>query len=199
MVGSRLCLLLPIALASAACAVPGLPPGFALAVAENPEDLPVRLWIEGDAIRGGATGVGRGGLPLAVRTTAAAVVTDGETVFQGREWGPAGTGFRIEKRRTEAGQELFCSALIADDGSVLERSHSVPLAKVPTSVLAAATAIGRDVQRCEIVSDREREIGWRAVVGDGLGRTYVLGIDLDGSLRKRHRLVAARIAAATAH
>ncbi|MGE3171408.1 MAG: hypothetical protein AB7O97_02205 [Planctomycetota bacterium] len=181
----------------AACAGPALPRGFVAAAAEAPEDMPARLWLDGDAVTAAACGVGPGGLPAPVRSAVEAVTPGGETVFVGREWGPAGDGYRVDKRYADGPDEQFRSALIAPDGAVLERSHSVPLLQVPPAVLTAAAAVGRDVQRCEIVSGPEREQGWRALVVDGGGRTFALGIGLDGRLRTRHRLVSARIGMAT--
>jgi len=178
----------------AACASPGLPPGFCTALANAPETTPARLWLQGDAITAAAVAVAISGLPPAVRTTADAIAPGGELVFAGRDWGPAVTGFRVEKRYRDGGREEFRSVLAAEDGSVLQRSHSVPLADVPLAVLAAARASGRDVRRCEIVADSAVEVGWRATVVDGGGRTFVVELDLAGEVRSRLRVVGAQLA-----
>lgn len=185
---ARLLLLLPLA----ACAAAGLPPGFAAAAATAPEDAPARLFVDGDRIVGAAAGLGPSGLPAAVRTAVTGIAPDGELLFEGREWGPAGDGFRVEKRYRDGGTESFRSVLLAADGAVLERCHSVPIAKVPAAILGTALDVARDVRRCDIVADGTRETGWRVTVVDGAGRTFVLALDLEGAMRTRHRIVAAQ-------
>jgi hypothetical protein len=183
---------LPLAaLLLGACAGPALPTGFAALAAEAPEDVPARLWLEGDACIAAATAVGPGGLPATVRVAADAIAPAGELVFAGRAWGPRGAGFRIEKRYVEGTDESFRSVLLAADGTVLERTHSVPIAQVPVAVLTSAMTAGRDVRRCEIVSGPEREEGWRALVQNGAGRTFVVALALDGRLLSTQRVVRA--------
>lgn len=188
-------LLLPGLLA--ACANPPLPPEFAGLAAESPEDMPPRLWLDGTRIVGVATGLGPGGLPPAVRAAVDAVAPAGRLVHAGREWGPAGTGYRVEKSYEDGPNTAFRSVLVAADGAVLQRSHSVPLARVPASVIGAAMAVGRDVRRCEIVSDADVETGWRALVVDGAGRTHCVILDLDGSLRGVSRVLSTELQVAT--
>lgn len=180
-------------LSLAGCAGTGMPVGFAAAAAEAPEDIPVRLSLTGDAVTGAAAPLGPGGLPAPVRTAAEAIVPGGTVVFSGREWGPLGDGYRIEKRYREDGGESFRSVLMDAEGRVLERTHSVSMAKVPPVIARMAMTIGRDLRRCEIVSDSAREIAWRAIVGDGLGRTHIVTLDLSGNVVESHRLVRAQI------
>ena len=177
----------------AGCANTGLPRAFADALATSPEDIAARLHIDGDRVISAAAASGPGGIPQVVRSTIDGVAPGGEVVFAGREWGPYGACFRVEKRYVEGPEQTFRSALIADNGAVLERSHSVPIPKVPPAILAAALTLGRDVQRCEIVSDSSVEREWRATIVDGGGRTMVATIDLDGRLLDVHRIVHAVI------
>lgn len=186
-------LLLLLALPWPACATAGLPRGFAKALAESPLDAPARLWLDGERVAGGAVALGPGGLPRPVRVAADGIAPGGETVFSGREWGPAGTGFRIEKRYLEGATESFRSVLLTADGAVLERAHSVPLHEVPAAVLMTAMAVGRDVLRCDIVADAARERSWSAYVRNAIGWTFVVAIGLDGSLLELRREVAATI------
>ncbi len=181
------------ALSLGACANTGLPGAFADALATAPEDLPARLHIDGDRIVSAAAAVGPGGIPTAVRATADGIAPGGEVVFEGREWGPYGACFRIEKRYVDGPLHSFRSVLIAASGDVLERSHTVPIQQVPPAVLGAALTLGRDVQRCEIVSDSSAERLWRATIVDGGGRTMLASIGLDGRLLDAHRLVHAVI------
>ncbi len=176
----------------------GLEPVFALA-AEAPEDMGLRLWFDGSTLVAAATGIGPHRLPAPVRATIDGVAPAGELLFVGRECGPFGDGFRVDKRYRDGSEESFRSALIAADGSVLERRHSVPLAQVPAAVLTTAMRVGRDVRRCEIRSDSAHEVGWNAIVVDGAGHTYELELGLDAALLARHRLVRSSASIATVH
>ena len=169
-----------------------MPDSFSSLLAEAPEGSQARLWLEGGQIAAAAVPVGPGSLPPAVRTTIDAVAPGGELLFQGREWGPRGEGFRVEKNYRE-GTAHVRSALIAPDGSVLERAHSVPIPEVPQHVLATALGKGTRIDEASIVSGPLREEYWSLVVHDRGGRTFVVEIDLDGRLRRTLRRVAARV------
>lgn len=182
------------ALALGACAAPApLPHAFVRLLAETPEDQPARLTVAGDTVVAAAVATGPGSLPPAVRTTLSAVAPGGELVFQGREWGPRGTGFRIDKHYREGAVEHSRSALIAQDGAVLERAHTVPLADVPHAVLATALQAGPHVQQAWIVSGPRVEECWRCVVRDRLGHTHVVTVGLDGAHLGTVRRVTARL------
>ncbi len=85
------------------------------------------------------------------------------------------------------------AALIAADGTILERAHSVPRGKGPKPVWLAAPDVGRDVQLAMIVSGPEREELWQCMVGDRIGRSYIVRIDLDGELLEVRRRVDAQV------
>ena len=190
----RLRIALGCSLALAACATGDrLPSGFAAGLAETPEGTPARLWILDDHVISASVALGPGSLPAAVRQSLDAVAPRGEVMFQGREWGPRGEGYRIDKRYQIDGAEHTRSALIASDGTVLERSHSVPVKEAPQDVLAAALRVGPHVQSVEIVSGREHEEYWRCVVADRLGRMFVATVGMDGRLVGAMRRVSARV------
>ena len=170
-----------------------MPPDLASLLAEAPEDSPARLWLDGDQVVGAAIALGPGALPQEVRTAIDATAPRGDLVFQGREWGRRGAGFRIDKHYFLAEFEHTRSALIATDGTVLERSHSVPLPEVPQDVLAAAMSVGPKVVEARIVSGPRREEYWECTVNDRLGRTLVATIALDGRLLRTVRRVNARL------
>lgn len=206
MIGKMVCWHSPLfagaMLPLAACVGPHLPAGFAAMAAAAPDDQPARLVLDGNSLVSVAAGLGQGGLPNAVRTAVEAIAPGGELDFAGREWSDQhGMAFRVEKRyrskgvstANDRGAESFCSLLLDPTGRVLERAHSVPLAEVPVEILRAAMLIGRDVRRCEIESDAQREVGWRALVRDGIGRDHVVEITLDGAVRFSRRVVNARI------
>jgi hypothetical protein len=179
---------------TAACSAgPPVPPDLSRLLAETPEDSPARLWLDGDRVVGVAFALGPGVLPPEVRTAIDAVAPRGDLVFQGSEWGRRGSGYRIEKHYANGAVEHTRSALIATDGTVLERSHSVPLPEVPQDVLGAAMSVGPHVVEARIVSGPHREEYWECTVNDRIGHTHVATISLDGRLLRTVRRVQARV------
>lgn len=192
-VGVLLCLL-------TACqtVLPVLPPEFAATAAEAPGETPVRLVLAGDRVVGAAVPIRPIGLPAEVHAAIEAVAPGGETLFLAREWGRRGAGYRIEKDCGSATRPDFRSALITPDGTVLERSHSVPIGEVPKDVLLAAmTSVWRDVERAEVVWGREREEGWRIALRDKAGRQQLFECAMDGTLGHASRLLQAQLATAS--
>lgn len=181
-----------------ACAAPDLPLRmFGRLLAETPQDQPARLWLVDGELVGVAVATGPGSLPQPVRTTLDAIAPGGQTMFVGREWGPRGDGHRIEKTYEDLPGQApgegphFRSVLIAATGTVLERTHSVPLARGPRPVLTTALASGFDVTRAEIVSGPEHEEAWRVTVRNRTGWTFVVETSLAGDLRHRSRTTIA--------
>ncbi|MBL8748998.1 MAG: hypothetical protein JNK78_07550 [Planctomycetes bacterium] len=180
--------------ALAACgATSRLPTDLATLAAESPVDSPARLRLVGDRIAAATIAVGPGAMPPEVRTTLDAIAPGGELLFQGREWGPRGRGFRIEKRYRGNGEEHVRSVLIGEDGSVLERAHSVPLTQVPPNVLGAALRTGPHVDEARIVSGPEREEYWSCTIRTRIGRTFVVDVDLDGRVLRTTRRIDAHL------
>lgn len=182
------------ALALGACSsVGGVEPDFARLFAEAPEDMPARLWLDGDTMVAAAVAIGPGALPQDVRTTIEAVAPRGELLFQGREHGPRGRGFRIEKRYRDGTREHLRSALIAGDGRVLERSHTLAIEDAPQQVLGTALRVAPHVEQVWIVSGPEREELYRCILRDRLGHTLVVDVDLSGRLLRTARRVQAEV------
>jgi len=182
-------------LACSACSTTGaVPADLGELLAAAPADTPARLWLVDGRVVGAAVPVGPGVLPGDARRMADAVLPDGELVFQGREWGPRGAGFRVEKRyRGGDGPEHGRSVLVTADGRVLERDHTVPIPDVPQHVLAGAMQVGGTVDEARIVSGSEREEYWTVQVQDRSGRVFVVEVALDGHLRRSQRRVQARV------
>ncbi|MCC7395865.1 MAG: hypothetical protein IT455_02245 [Planctomycetes bacterium] len=193
---SALARLLPawLPLALAACATSSADADQRRLWAAAPAHATARLWLADGHLAGVVVPTGGpGSMPLAVRTTLRAVAPDGETLFEGREWGPAGTGWRIEKRYHEDRADHLRSLLIAADGRVLERDHTVPLAAVPPAVLATALPLGPIVDEARIVSDGDRETHWLLVVRDRDERVFVAKVGLRGEDLGHLRRLPARI------
>jgi hypothetical protein len=176
--------------ALAACSAARVPPSLQALLRDSPENVPARLTIEQNRIVGAAVPIGPGELPPAVRTALEAVVPGGELTFRGREWGPRGAGFRVDKRYPDSGGGQVRSALVGADGTVLERSHSVPLAEVPQHVLAIGLATGPIVDDARIVSGPDHEEHWSLSVRDRQGHVSTVTVSLDGRrLATRRRLL----------
>lgn len=181
-------------LACAACSTAGpVPPALDALLAEAPAGTEARLWLAGDRVVAVAVPAGPGVLPAEVRRMADAVLPRGELVFQGREWGPRGFGFRVDKRYRDEGPEHGRSVLLDGDGAVLERDHTVAIAEVPHHVLATAMQVGNRVDEARIVSGPEREEHWSVLVQDRSGRAFVVEITLDGGFLRARRRTQARI------
>lgn len=181
-----------LALAFASCASPNaLATSLQRLLDEAPGDAVARYRLDGDRIVAAAVPLGPGPLPPAVRTTIDAVAPGGNTLFVGREWSTRGEGYRIEKRYDEPAHVR--SALIADDGRVLERAHTMPIAGVPQPVLATALRTGPIVDEAFIVSGPEREEFWLLLVRERGGRAFTVRVDLAGSYLGRTRRTTARV------
>ena len=168
-----------------------MPSTLAADLAESPPEATTRLWLAGDQLVAVAIPLGPGWLTPAVRTTLQAVAPDGETTFTAREHGPRGTGIRVEKQYQEPLHDR--SVLIAEDGAVLERAHTMPVPGVPENVLATALRTGPKVLTAWIVSGATREEYWDITVLDRDGQTIVVRIGLDGRELARSRRGNARI------
>jgi len=141
----------------------------------------------GTGILGVAAPVEYRELPARARTTCDGIAPGGELQFCGWERGERGLGYRVEKSYDEPVEHVR-SLLVDGDGNVMERSHTVPVAKVPEHVLSAALAGGSFVDRAEIVSGPVREEYWHLVVRNRHGEVFLCRIGLDGgSLEVRRR------------
>ena len=174
-----------------ACASPpGVAPTTPGAAADEPP--PARLTLAGDEVVAVATPTDLRGLPLAARTTVEAIAPEGELLFCGRERGPRGPGYRVEKRYEEPVPHVR-SVLVDADGAVLERGHTLPLPDVPHHVLAAALTVAPFVESAEIVSGPTDEEFWRLVVRDRREHTFLVTVGLSGRTLSVHRRSAARV------
>ncbi|MBK8099918.1 MAG: hypothetical protein IPK26_22680 [Planctomycetes bacterium] len=189
-------------LSTSGCAAPDLPlRTFGRLLAESPQDQPARLWFADGELIGVAVATGPGSLPQPVRTTLDAIAPGGQTVFVGREWGPRGDGHRIEKLYDDlpgqpAGERPhFRSVLLDPAGTVLERTHSVPIPRVPRRVLDAGMTAGLDIERVEIVSGPAQEEGWRITTRTRSGWTFVVETSLIGEVRASSRACIATVMA----
>lgn len=175
----------------AACAG-GAQPSPAQLLAQAEPGQVTRLVLDGDRVVAVAAPIDYRQLPPLARTTCDAIAPDGELQFCGWESGARGRGFRVDKAYVEPVEHVR-SLLIDSDGTVLERSHTVPLTNVPDHVLATALERGSFVESAEIVSGPEREEYWLVVIRDRQGFEFVCQVDLDGAEMAVRRRVQSRV------
>jgi hypothetical protein len=180
-----------VALSAACSAIGPDPVALDAALATAPAGEQPRLWLDGDRLIGAAVPCSPIELPPAVRTMLAAIAPDGEQEFVARELGPRGAGFRIDVRYQDPPHVR--SLLLAADGSVLERSHTVATIDAPEHVLAAGLRHSPLVDAIRMVSGPEREEYWELVVRERSGGVHVIRVGLDGTVLGSQRRFTARV------
>ena len=173
-------LLVPMA---ASCSGLGhLPAGFAEIALEAPQAQPLRIALRGGEIYRVSAPLGPGEVPADVRFEVTALLPGGTTTSQRREWGPLGSGYRIEKHYPEEASGQWRSVLVDPGGKILESTHSLPMAEVPQVVLmAAADDLRRDLDRIDVVHDVNGEEFFRIRARDTIGREYLVVCAVDGT------------------
>lgn len=176
-------------IALAACSVP---PVSAERLSKAEPNQVARLTLDGDRVVTLAVPVDFRSLPALARTTCDAIAPEGRLLFCAREQGPRGDGFRVERGYSQP-FDHYRSVLVDANGTVLERSHTLPLSKVPQHVLAAALTNGTSVDSAEIVSGPVREEYWHIIAKDRRGRVFVVRVDLEGNELSRFRRNQSRV------
>jgi hypothetical protein len=180
--------LLALAAALAACRTAAvLPEDLTERLAACPEGSPARLHLDPGGALALVLPIQPVELPPAARTGVESAAPRGTTTFVGREWGPRGQGYRVDKHYDVEGVEHTRSVLVDNQGQVLERVHSVPIAEVPEAVITTAARFGHAIERVEIVAGTAHVEHWRCLVTDRSGRHFVVRTGLDGTLLDRHR------------
>jgi len=176
-------------IALAACSTPPVATGW---LAEAEPNQIARMTLSGDQIVSLAVPVDLRSLPAAVHATCDTIAPPGRELFCGREQGPRGSGYRVERAYSEPFEHQR-SLLVNFDGEVLERSHTLPLGKVPQHVLAVALNNATTITSAEIVSGPVREEYWRLVAKDRRGRASLIIVDLEGNELSRFRRNQSRV------
>lgn len=189
------CLLPLLILAPIACSGLGhVPADFDAVALEAPANEPVRLFVENGEITSLSVPLPRGGVPLEARRVADLVFPGGTIVFEGREWGPLGNGYRIEKYYPDVVSERR-SLLVAAGGEILEQTHSLPVAEAPQDVLLAAAAdYRRDLDRIDVVHSGDDREYFRVHATDTMGRGYLVECAPDGGDLRVARILQAEVA-----
>ncbi len=171
-----------------------LPAEFAEIALEAPQAQPPRIALGGGEVHSVSAPLGPGGVPADVRRAAEAIVPGGTTTRQDREWGPLGSGYRIEKHYPEEASGQWRSVLVDPGGRILERTHSLPMAVVPQAVLmAAAGDLRRDLDRIDVVQNINDEEFFRIRARDTIGREYLVVCAVDGTRVQVSRILQAEL------
>ena len=186
-------LLLALSFALAACAAAPVPDDLQQWLQDAPPESAARLTLRDGAVAAAAVAIDPRNLPATVRTALEAVAPAGKMTFCGREWSSRGDGYRIDKDYTDQPEPHTRSLLLAANGQVLERSHSVGIADVPQHILATALQTGPRIDVAHIVSGPEHEEYWLVIVRDRSDRSYRLHIGLEGQELSRSRTSPSRI------
>lgn len=116
-------------------------------------------------------------LPAAARRMADAILPPrGSKLAElAREWGPRGTGYRIARSYAEGNADVR-SALVTEDGQVLERTHRIAPAKLPAAVRRAAEGArpGGVIQHADVVQGAPGEESFRILVAEGRAATWLV-------------------------
>ncbi len=171
-----------------------LPAEFAEIALEAPQAQPLRIALRGGEVHSVSAPLGPGGVPADVRRAAEAIVPGGTTTRQDREWGPLGSGYRIEKHYPEEASGQWRSVLVDPGGRILERTHSLPMTLVPQAVLmAAAGDLRRDLDRIDVVHNVNGEEFFRIRARDTIGREYLVVCAVDGTGVRVSRILQAQL------
>ncbi len=171
--------LLPLAACSGLGSVPT---DFTAMAREAPQDQPLRITVRDGQIIMVAAPLGPRAVPARLRRIVESVHPGGETVASFREWGPLGSGYRVEKHYSQEPSGQWRSVLLDEGGAVLERTHSLPISTVPQAVLlAAAQDFRRDLTRVDVVQNSAGEEYFRVRAVDTIGREYLVECAVDGT------------------
>ncbi len=126
-------------------------------------------------------------LPPAVRRASQAVLQEGEYRFIGRIHAASETTFLLEKQYPLLPGEHLRTAIIAADGRIISRSHSIPLADLPVAARSELQNRGK-VQSLEFVEESDANY-FRAKFADGQGNEQTIEIDAAGRMRRMFRIL----------
>lgn len=142
----------------------------------SPEQNP-RLFLAADQAPYWVIPIAYSDLPTIVSRTARAVQPGGELRFTGKVYGGPEDAYLIETVYAEIADDHLRRMIIASDGRVLLRSHSLPKSDLPEELAARIAAKGK-LETLEFVA------------GDGPSYYRVTILDADGARRVRSYTLA---------
>lgn len=190
----RTLLVIVLALVAAACTnAPHRIPDIGTMLAVPSDGTPWRLQVHEGRIQAVTISIPAHTVPAFLVKQAQALVPDASPHFHGREWGPNGSGYRLEFRRQTPQGEDAHSMLLGRSGTMLEYRRSAPLPAVPAKVLSTALAIGPQVEAAQLCTNANSTQTWHCTILDTQGRRHTSLIDPTGRLIAVHKVVQAEI------
>lgn len=185
-------LLLPFLLTS--CSL-SLGSRFDRAAQRAPASALAAVELVGGELTRGQVDVAEADVPAEVLRIESTIQPGGERTVLARAFGPTGDGFRFVRRYPRDAACPERSVLLAADGTVLERSHALPVNEAPAAVLerSASVAAGQ-VTRIHVVQGQPGEEWYRIHLAAADGTRHLLECETDGTVRLLVRLLAGEIA-----
>ena len=121
-------------------------------------------------------------VPVPVRRAAEAVLQGGELFFVGQVHGGSEEAFFMEKRYPELVEAHARKAIIAKDGRIVLRSHSILQRDLPEEVSTAIRRRG-DLESLEFI-EGDDDSYYRAVFLDDQGLRQAIELDIGGKERR---------------
>jgi len=190
----RIAILIILALAGSACRhAPHRIPDLETLLAIPSDGSPWRLQVQHREIQAVTIGIPRHTVPSALARQAQSLLPDAHQGYSGREWGPQGSGYRLEFLRQSGEFEELHSLLLEPSGAVLDYRRSAPLRLVPVAVLGTALTIGPQIEQAQVCTAGTSTHVWHCTVIDAQGRRHISTIAPDGDLVSLHQIVPAEI------
>jgi len=176
-------------LAAASCtAPPSSPAAFLATLDELPTGQVPRLYLTAGEPPRWALPMPYDEFPSSVGRTVETVLQDGELRFAGRVYGGPEDAYLVEKLYPVLGSHHLRRALVASDGRVLLRSHTLPIAEAPDPVAKRISARG-ELESLEFVEGRASSY-YRAIILEAGALRRVRAYTPEGSLLRVARLLS---------
>lgn len=169
-------------------------PGFTRAAERTVTGNGVRIELEGEKIVRTSVPIDASELPEHVHLAVAAIQPRGRTLEVARIWTPNGGGHAVGVIHGEFGAARRRHVVVADDGSVLERSHEIRLDEVSKSVRDVIRRLGRgEIARVEVVQRGPADESYRFEIEGPKGLRTIATCTLSGTMVRTARLIDAEL------
>ncbi len=171
-------------IALCACSAPGVAPELLDPLRRTPDGGAARVALTPKGIVEVSLPVAETEVPAVVRRTAEALAPGGQRRI---EHLPGDGHYRVDVDLGEDAAGRFRSVRLTADGTVVERSHSLPVDAAPAAIVAQLrAAVGGALERVDVVqTDTER---YRALGRDADGGRWLAECARGGGITRRVRI-----------